>query len=300
MKKLALFLVIVLCVTLGAYFIKGWAEEKKEAKSEEKVLAVVNGVNITQKDFDDEVSAIPANYRAMVNANKAKFLDDLVLQELLSQEAKKQGLDKDTEFLRSLEKIKNKLLAKALIEKEVVESTKVSEEDLKKYYDEHKSEFAVPEQVNAAHILIMVKENAADAEKKAAKEKAEGLLKKIEGGSDFAALAKENSDCPSKAKGGELGFFSKGQMVPEFEDAAFKLKPGEVSAVVQTKFGCHIIKVTDKKPAGQKELAEVKDELEQKLLRDKQKTAFDDYTKKLKDNAKITVNETAPAETEAK
>lgn len=295
MKRIVVVLAMVLCIPLTAYMPSAKAaEEKKEAKEvkvEEKVLAVVNGVKITEKDFNDELDSVPANYRAMINANKKKFLDDLVLQELLAQEAKKQGLDKDKELIKSLEKIKSKLLAKTVIEKQVIDATKISEDDMKKYYEDHKKDFEVPEQINASHILVKTKEGATDAENKAALEKAEGLLKKIKGGADFATLAKESSDCPSSAKGGELGLFSKGQMVPEFEEAAFKLKPGEVSGVVKTKFGYHIIKITDKKEPRTKDFNEVKGEIENRLLKEKQKAAFEEYTKKLKDSAKVTVNE---------
>jgi peptidyl-prolyl cis-trans isomerase C len=292
MKRFGLVLIGTILITSCIY-----AEETKGVKTEEKVMATVNGVNINESDFNEELSGIPEAYRKMVSANKGKFLDDLVLQELLSQEAKKQGLDKDPEIVKSIERIKTKLLAKKLIEKQIVDSAKVTDDDVKKYYDEHKSEFMDPEQLQASHILIRVKDPANEAEDKAAKEKAEELLKKVQGGGDFAAIAKESSDCPSSAKGGDLGFFSKGQMVPEFEKAAFELKKGEISGVVKTKFGYHIIKVTDKKEARQMTLDEVKDQIKDQLMREKQKTAFDDYTNNLKSKATIKINEETTSET---
>jgi len=258
---------------------------------DEQVLAEVNSAKITMADFNNELASVPANYKAMINANKKKFLDDLVLQELLAQEAKKQGLEKDKDVVQALAKIENKLLAQKLLEKEVLEKVNVTDEEAKKYYDEHKDEFKVPEQVQASHILVAVKETATDDEKKAAETKAEDLLKQLKGGADFATLAKDNSDCPSKAKGGDLGYFSKGQVVPEFEEAAYSLKVEELSGAVKTQFGYHIIKVTDKKAEQQKSFDEVKDELKQKLARDKQKTAFDTYSAELKGKAKITINE---------
>ena len=107
----------------------------------------------------------------------------------------------------------------------------------------------MPEQVRASHILISTKPidpNADPNQAKAqAKDKAEELLKKVKDGADFAALAKENSDCPSNAQGGDLGLFPRGQMVKPFEDAAFALKVGEISDLVETQFGYHIIKVTE-------------------------------------------------------
>lgn len=280
MKIIITVLAISLCILSSSVYAE-----------EEKTLAEVNGVKITMSDFEQEISSVPANYREMINANKRKFLDDIILQELLYQEALKKKLEKDKDVISTLERVKKKILAQKLLEKEVMELAKVSEDEIKKHYEENKNDYKEPEQVNAAHILIRLKEGATPEEDKAAMDKIQGLLKKIKEGGDFSTLAKENSDCPSGSKGGELGYFSRGQMVPEFEEAAFKLKAGEVSDIVKTKFGYHIIKVLDKKEERVKEFSEVKEEIEQKLTGGKQKSAFEDYTKKLKDNAKITINE---------
>lgn len=277
-------IIIVLAISFYIFSFSAYAEE-------EKILAEVNGVKITISDFEKEFANVPANYRETIIANKRKFLDDLILQELLSQEAARKGLEKDPEIIEVLERVKKKILAQRLVEKEVIELTKASEDQIKKYYEENKDNYKVPEQVNAAHILIRVKEGATPEEDKAARGKIEDLLKKIKEGSDFSVLAKENSDCPSGVKGGELGYFSRGQMVVEFEEEAFKLKVDEVSNVVKTNFGYHIIKILDKKEQRQGEFSEVKGEIEQKLTIEKQKSAFEDYTNELKAKAKITVNE---------
>ncbi|HWT71422.1 MAG TPA: SurA N-terminal domain-containing protein [Oxalicibacterium sp.] len=139
----------------------------------------------------------------------------------------------------------------------------VSDADIKSYYDQNISHFRTDEERRASHILIAVKKDATDAEKAAAKEKAEKLLATLRQHPDqFAKLAKENSDDPgSAAHGGDLDFFGKGMMVKSFEDAAFKLKQGEISDLVQSEFGYHIIKVTAIKPATTKPLAQVKNEI---------------------------------------
>lgn len=273
MKTIIRLLAVVLYIFSSAY-------------ADEKILAVVNGTKITMDDFEKEVSSLPSNYRSMIDTNKRKFLDDLILQELLYQESIKKNLEKDKEVVDTIERIKRKVLAQKLLEKEVMGLTEISEDDIKKYYEENKDSYKVPEQLNAAHILVK-----ADEEDQAAMEKIQGLLKKVKEGNDFASLAKENSDCPSSSKGGELGYFSRGQMVPEFEEAVFKLKVGEVSSVVKTRFGYHIIKLLDRKEERTKESSEVKDEIEQKLTREKQKSIFENYTNDLKAKAKITVNE---------
>lgn len=287
MKKVFFVLAVIVLSFFSAYnYISA-----ETALNSEATLAEVNGVKITEGDFEQEVASLPANYRSIVSTNKEKFLDDIILQELLAQEAAKEGLDKDKDVVKMLDKLRKKILAQKLLEAKIIEKTAVTEDEAKKYYEENKSQYTAPEQVNAAHILISVKDWNNEAEVKAAQEKAETLLKQIKGGEDFAEAAKENSDCPSRTKGGELGFFYKGQMVPEFEEAAFSLNKGELSGIVKTKFGYHIIKVIDKKPSKQKDFSEVKDEIEEQLLKEKQKEAFDKYSSEIKANAKITINQ---------
>ena len=277
---------IIIILAVLAFAVSYVNAEEKEVESE-KVLADVNGVKITLNDFQEEVASLPQNYQQAINANKRKFLDELILKKLLYQEAVKKEFDKDEKVLNAIEDFKIRVMSQRVLE-EVLESVSVSEDELKKYYEEKKDDYKTKEQVSAAHILIRVKESDDD---KAALEKAESILKDIKGGKDFSELAKENSDCPSGTKGGELGYFSRGQMVPEFEETAFKLKVGEVSEIVKTNFGYHIIKVLDKKEAKQKEFDEVKEEIERQLLAEKQKKALIDYTETLKGKAKIEINE---------
>ena len=139
---------------------------------------------------------------------------------------------------------------------------KVSDADVQTYYNQHIADYQVKDQVRARHILIAVPEGSDAAKDATAKAKAEDLLKKIRGGADFAELAKANSDDPgSKAQGGELGWFTKGKMVPAFEQAAFALQPGQTSDLVKTSFGYHIINVEEKQTAHTKSLDEVKGQI---------------------------------------
>ena len=144
----------------------------------------------------------------------------------------------------------------------------VNDSDIKKYYTENKSEFETPEQVRASHILIKTDPNITDPNQAKAKAlaKAQELLKQIKGGGDFAELAKKNSACPSASRGGDLDYFGKGQMVEPFEKAAFALKPGQVSDVVETKFGYHIIKVTDHKDPNTVPFDKAKDDIKKMLV----------------------------------
>ncbi len=160
----------------------------------------------------------------------------------------------------------------------------ITEEDAKKHYDENPTQF---EQVRASHILITPKTDEAGAdpnqEKAKAKAKAEDLLKQIKEGADFAALAKANSDCRSAAQGGDLKFFGKGDMVPPFEKAAFALEVGKVSDIVETRFGYHIIKVTDHKDS----FEYFKEEIINKLAQKKQVEMTNTYIDSLKAAASI-------------
>ena len=147
--------------------------------------------------------------------------------------------------------------------------------------------FKIPERVRVSHILIKVDPKADAAQKAAARKKIEDIQKQLKNGKDFSELAKKDSECPSNAKGGDLGYLMRGQVVKPFEDVAFSLKPGEVSGIVETEFGFHIIKVTDKKPATTLAYEQVKDRLAVNLKKDKVDKEIPLYLEKLKKDAKI-------------
>jgi peptidyl-prolyl cis-trans isomerase C len=167
----------------------------------------------------------------------------------------------------------------------------VTEADARKYYDENPKEFETPEQVRASHILISTKVTDPNQDpnqvKAQARQKAEDLLKKVRDGGDFATLAKENSDCPSAPQGGELGLFRRGQMVPPFEEAAFALKPGEVSDVVETQFGYHIIKVTEHQDPNQIPFDTAKAGIISRLTGARKGEVLQKYVQSLRAGAKI-------------
>ena len=185
--------------------------------------------------------------------------------------------------------IRKQLGQQKLFKSQFPESINITEEDAKKHYDENPTQFETKEQVRASHILITPKADAADPnqEKARAKAKAEDLLKQIKEGADFVALAKANSDCPSAAKGGDLDFFGKGQMVPPFDKAAFAMETGKISELVETRFGYHIIKVTDRKEAGTTAFEQAKAGLIQQLTQKKQAEMTQKYIDSLKAAANI-------------
>jgi len=178
-----------------------------------------------------------------------------------------------------------------LFESRFDDKVNITEEDARKYYSENQQQFEIPEQVRASHILIKPDTSDPNVEpalaKAAAKAKAEELLKQIKDGDDFAELALANSGCPSSARGGDLGFFSRGRMVPAFEEAAFALEVGRVSDIVETRFGYHIIKATDKKEASTKTFEQEKDDILKLLTQTRQAELAKEYIESLKAQANI-------------
>ena len=164
--------------------------------------------------------------------------------------------------------------------------TTVTKADAKKVYDDTPQRFNSPEKVRASHILI--KTDGLDAKAKADAKKEMGkLLAKVKSGEDFAELAKSHSACPSSADGGDLNFFERGRMVPEFSAAAFTMKIGDVSDIVETQFGFHLIKVTDRQEAEVKSFDDVKDDLKMELTNNKKRELWTEYHTTLRTDAKI-------------
>ncbi len=173
---------------------------------------------------------------------------------------------------------------------------KPTDEEIQKYYDENKDNFDQDETVAAAHILIKVDPNDDDAAKAAKRERLEGLRKQLLEGADFAELAKANSDCPSSSAGGDLGTFGRGQMVPEFDAAAFAQPTGSVGEIVETQFGYHLIKVTEHQQAKALDFAEVKPRISDILYSQKQQEAVREFVDGLRQNANVQRFDQAPTE----
>jgi peptidyl-prolyl cis-trans isomerase C len=199
-------------------------------------------------------------------------------------------------YSRTFEEVKQDV-RKALSRNKFMEAqwagkTDVTEEEAKKYYDENPKRFDVPEQVRTSHILVQYELDVPNADpnevKAKAKAEAQDLLQQIKDGADFAELAKTHSDCPSAPKGGDLGFISKGDTTPQFEKAAFELEIGQISDIVETEYGCHIIKVTDHKDASVVSFEQAKDDILKQLTDQKQLEFAEKYISSLKRQAKIT------------
>jgi peptidyl-prolyl cis-trans isomerase C len=302
---------------------KGNSATPKINPSDNKV-AIVNGTVIPKHDFERAMLGVTQRLSSMgknpegseLEKLKSEILDNIIGGELLYQEAQKKGIKVEdskvnqevdslkqkfpstevyTNWLKEMDlteaaiktDFKKRLVVQQLIEKEFSSKTNLADAEVKAFYDNNPQFFQKSDEVKASHILIRVPEGANEATKKEAKKKIEAIQAKIKSGGDFAALAKEQSDCPSKEKGGDLGFFGRGQMVPPFEKAVFALKPGETSDIVETEFGYHLIKVLDKKPASTVGFDDVKGQIKQMLSQDKLQKEIVLLVEKLKKNAKI-------------
>ncbi|ANA39058.1 MULTISPECIES: peptidylprolyl isomerase [Geobacter] len=251
------------------------------AKKAGQVLVEVNGDAITVESFNKELEGLPPYLKPMADTpeGKKELLDTMVVRELLYQQAKKDGVDKSAEIADRVEELKKRVVVEAYLKKKVEEEVKVSDEELKKFYEQNKDKFKSGAQIKASHILVR--------DEKLARE----IVKELKGGANFEELAKKHSIDSAAAKGGDLGWFSKGNMVPEFEKAAFGLKEGETSGIVRTQFGYHIIKVTGKRPAGERTLEEVKDQIKAAVLPGKQQEVFQKLKEDIKKGATISIKE---------
>lgn len=238
---------------------------------EKKVLATVGNTEITSDYIDEIIARYPAQQQAMLASDEGKrqVLEQAIAFELMSEFAKETGLDKTEEFKDQLNKFAKELLAQ-MVMKKTLSSVTVTDDEAKAFYEEHKENFVELETVTAKHILVASEEEA----KKVEEEIASGSI-------TFEDAANKYSSCPSKEQGGNLGSFSKGMMVPEFEEAAFELELEKVSEPVKTQFGYHLIKVDAKNEPKTSEFADVKNQIIQKLIQENQEKKYLDLIKEL-------------------
>ena len=228
-----------------------------------------------------QLKNLPEYLKAMSDTpeGRKEMLDTMVIRELILQQATKDGLDKGADIEEKLRDLKKRLIVESFLKKKVETESQVSDADLQKFYEQNKEKFKTGEQIRASHILVKTEKEAKD------------ILAKIKAGGNFEELAKKNSVDSSAAKGGDLGWFGKGSMVPVFEKAALALKEGQVSDVVKSDFGFHIIKLTGKRAAGIRPLEEVKDQIKGAIMPTKQQEVFQKIKEELKKNAKIAIKE---------
>lgn len=266
------------------------------AAEENPVLVKIGSGDIKLTDFNRKLSYYDADKQKALDESpvrKATLLKRYVQAEALTMLARKEGFDKRPDIKEKTDMMLNDLIANEYLKFKVTElsSASVLDEEIKMYYKAHKDEFTAPEMVRARHILVRVDKSASEGEKKAANSKLSGILKRAKAGEDFAKLAAEFSEDPgAKEKGGDLGFFQKGSMVSEFETAAFSLKPGEISGIVETQFGHHIIKVEEKKSSVLEPFESVSRKIKDKILSDRKTTLVQKLIDKAMKDAGVEIN----------
>ncbi|WP_105616695.1 peptidylprolyl isomerase [Vallitalea okinawensis] len=250
---------------------------------ENKVLAKVGNTEITALDMEKVIAAMPGG-RGQEQFNnptaRKQLLDEMVNREMIYLNAVDEKLEENPEFKKLMDEAKHNLLQQFAIDT-LIKDIKVEENESQEYYEKNQEMFKSPEEVRASHILI------------ADEEEARKVADDVKAGKDFAEAAKEHSICPSKERGGDLGFFSRGKMVPAFEEAAFALEVGEISHLVKSDFGYHIIKVENKKVPQTKSFEEVKGQIDDYLLRQKRTIRYADKVKVLKEQYDVELNEDA-------
>lgn len=255
---------------------------KESAKSGQEI-ARVNGNVITDAEMRREVANLPPYLKniAETDQGKKELLDTMVVREIILEQAEKSGLAKSKEVQEKVEDLKKKVIVEAFLKKKIEERAVVSDADLQQFYEKNKDKLKTGEQIRASHILVKSEKEAQD------------ILAQLKAGGKFEDLAQKHSIDGAASRGGDLGWFGKGTMVPEFEKTATALPEGGTSGVVKTQFGYHIIKLTGKRPAGVAPLADVKEQLKGAILAEKQGEIFKQLKEELKKNAKVQIKEDA-------
>lgn len=257
------------------------------------VLAQVGDSRLTSSRLDMMIDLMPPQIQVMLRSNdqmKKELINRWVEINLIVQEALSAKIDQDPQVMFKIDEMKNRVLVETLISKRLDIQAPVPKEEIASYYGKNSSEFEQGEQVQAQHILIRTEADASAEDKEKARKTIDMIQDKLKNGESFATLAEQFSEDPgSKNRGGNVGYFGRGQMVKEFEDAAFATKPGETSPPVQTSFGWHLIHVLDRKAPEKLPLEQVSKEIEARLKADRNEKALKQLVEELKHKYPVTV-----------
>ncbi|EDS76206.1 peptidil-prolyl cis-trans isomerase [Clostridium botulinum C str. Eklund] len=245
---------------------------------ENKVLATVNGKQITENDIQAAIKRFPQEQQAYLATEQGKkqLLEQLISFEVFYDYGKEMEYDKTKEYTTAIEIMERDALTQLSVNK-VISQVELTDKEVEDYYNANKDNFVVGEMISAKHILVDTEELAKE------------VTEEIKNGMTFSDAATKYSTCPSKAQGGNLGKFGKGQMVPEFEEAAFNLEIGKISEPVKTQFGYHLIEVEDKQEATKKSFDEVRDLIRTNLLQERQKVKYATTVEELKKKYNVEV-----------
>jgi len=246
-----------LAASIGLALILGMTSSYPASAQEDKVVATLNGQQITEADMALAEEQLGAQFGRLPEADRrVALLSALIDLKLLANAAVEQKIDESDEFKQQQEFLRNQALHSAFIEKNVIKQ--ITDDEVKARYDEEVKKLSMPEEVHARHILVE------------SEDEAKAIIKQLDDGGNFEEIAKEKSKDGAAANGGDLGYFTKGRMVPEFETAAFAMESGSYSKEpIKTQFGWHVIKVDDKRQQPAPTLEQVSDEVRSVIVREK-------------------------------
>jgi peptidyl-prolyl cis-trans isomerase C len=314
-------------MVMGAAFILAFVLPLTSALAKDepgKIAAKVGNRTIDMQTFEQEVAKYMMQYKgaqgnlppAFMQQIRTQAINTLINREVLLQESEKRGIKANKEEVqKGIESVQSRFPSQekfqealkelnltqkdfeqqymqqskiqTLIDQEIISKIKIKEDEAKAYFDANSAQFDQKEKVRARHILMKVEKTADEKTKADARKKLAEIQKKIMSGEDFAEMAKQHSQGPSNVKGGDLGYFGKGQMVKPFEEAAFMLASGEVSDIVETRFGYHLIKVEDRKAPQKAVYADQKQKIMGKLKNERIQKEVNTFITKLRKEAKI-------------
>ncbi len=274
MKTSFFLIILATCVSLAS---SGCGRNR----SKEVVLALVGDKKITVMDFNERIANLPARYQDIVSKRKGEYLQELINDTVLYQEAIRKDLHKDKDVQKVIEEARKKILIARLLKDEVDDTISITEEDIEEFYGANKDKYKTPEIMRVSHILVLSQEDA------------ENIQKELAGGAVFEDLARAKSVDPTAQRGGDIGYFPKGQLMPEFENACSQLEIGEISGVVKTKLGYHVIKLTDRKEPQLRPIEQVSGDIRSRLRTIKRQKIFNELITRLREGTVIEINEEA-------
>jgi len=276
MKKVILF---IGALAIPAIILCGCG--KKQSPADARVLVRVSNKSVTESDLKTKLAKLPPYYQNIVSKDKKRYIEDMIVEILCYEEGIRKGIDKDKEVRELISEAKKKIVMAKVIKNEVEDKVIVTEEEKKKFYDLNKDSFRTPDMWRASHILVADEKDA------------NAILDELSKGAKFEEIAKARSIDATASRGGDVGFFRAGQLVPDFEKACLKLDVGQTSGVVKTQFGYHIIKLTDKREGGVQSYEEAKRAIETELKKEKRSELFNKMVMSLKDRYGVHVFEDA-------
>jgi len=266
------------CLALASLlFFTGCAGDKKEGK----VLASFRDMTITESELKAKMDSLPRQMRAAALHNKKQFLEDMAAEQFLMWEAEKRKVEDQPDVRDLLKAARKKIMIAKLVETEVDKKITLGRDEAAAYYEGHRNEFMTPVLLRASHILVKTEEEAIS------------VKNELAAGADFEQTARQKSVDSTAIRGGDLGFFQKGQFVPEFEEVAFQMKKGEVSDIVKSRFGYHIIKLSDRMEPTLRDFKAVQGIVEERLINERRSGTFKAFVQKLKGNTEIKIDEKA-------